>query len=75
MRTSHTKQGLKVNAIAGTYVVTLGFHLPQSKCTGLMGFSILRTDEDGVSKFLEGMKCFEKTDPGFPPGAQYPTCH
>ena len=73
MRTSQTKQGLKVNAIAGTYVVTLGFHLPQSKCTGLMGFSILRTDEDGVSKYLEGMKCFEKTDPGFPPGAQYPT--
>lgn len=73
MRTSNKNQHLKVHAIAGTYVVTLGFNLPESKCTGLMGFSILRTDETGVSKYLEGMKCFEKTDPGFPAGAQYPT--
>lgn len=73
MRTSKTSQGLKVNAIAGTYVVTLGFNLPKSKCGGLLGFSILRTDEDGEAKFLEGMKCFEETDPGFPAGARYPT--
>jgi len=73
MRTSKTTDGLKVNAIAGTYVVTLGFDLPKAKCKGLLGFSILRKDKTGVSKYLEGMKCFEETDPGFPPGAEYPT--
>lgn len=73
MRISKTSQNLKVNAIAGTYVVTLGFDLPKAKCTGLLGFSILREDEDGEARYLEGMKCFEETDPGFPAGAQYPT--
>lgn len=73
MRTSKTIDGLKVNAIAGTYVVTLGFDLPKSKCDGLLGFSILRTDETGRAKFLEGMKCFAETDPGFPAGALYPS--
>ncbi|MFC5683259.1 phospholipase D-like domain-containing protein [Flavobacterium sp. MAHUQ-51] len=73
MRTSKTNNNLKVNAIAGTYVVTLGFDLPKTECNGLLGFSILRTDEKGVAKFLEGMKCFEETDPGFPAGALYPS--
>ncbi|MBL0736787.1 hypothetical protein JI750_07830 [Flavobacterium sp. GN10] len=71
MRTSNINDGLKVNAIAGTYVVTLGFNLPKIKCDGLLGFSILRTDETGRAKFLEGMKCFEETDPGFPAGSLY----
>lgn len=73
MRTSKTNDSLKVNAIAGTYVVTLGFDLPKVNCNGLLGFSILRTDETGQAKFLEGMKCFKETDPGFPAGAQYPS--
>lgn len=73
MRTSATNEDLKVNAIAGTYVVTLGFDLPREKCEGLLGFSILRTHENGEAKYLEGMKCFAETDPGFPAGAQYPT--
>jgi phosphatidylserine/phosphatidylglycerophosphate/cardiolipin synthase-like enzyme len=73
MRKANINQDLKVNAIAGTYVVTLGFDLPKFKCNGLMGFSILRTDETGRAKFLEGMKCFEETDPGFPAGSLYPS--
>lgn len=73
MRTANINQDLKVNAVAGTYVVTLGFDLPEAKCNGLLGFSILRTDENGIAKYLEGMKCFEETDPGFPAGALYPT--
>lgn len=73
MRTSNINDGLKVNAIAGTYVVTLGFNLPKVKCSGLLGFSILRTDETGRAKFLEGMKCFKETDPGFPAGSLYPS--
>ena len=66
MRTSKINDSLKVNAIAGTYVVTLGFDLPMEKCVGLLGFSILRTDKTGRAKFLKGMKCFAETDPGFP---------
>jgi phosphatidylserine/phosphatidylglycerophosphate/cardiolipin synthase-like enzyme len=73
MRTARINQGLKVNAIAGSNVVTLGFNLPKAKCRGLLGFSILRSDENGQSKFLEGMKCFKETDPGFPAGALYPS--
>lgn len=73
MRTSNINDSLKVNAIAGTYVVTLGFDLPKAKCNGLLGFSILRTDDTGRAKFLEGMKCFEETDPGFPAGSVYPS--
>ena len=73
MRVAKTNGPLKVNAIAGSYVITLGFDLPKEKCNGLLGFSILRRDETGVSKFLEGMKCFKDTDPGFPAGALYPT--
>lgn len=73
MRTSNINDNLKVNAIAGTYVVTLGFDLPKSKCNGLLGFSILRTDVTGRAKFLEGMKCFAETDPGFAAGALYPS--
>jgi phosphatidylserine/phosphatidylglycerophosphate/cardiolipin synthase-like enzyme len=73
MRIFKINDGLKVNAIAGTYVVTMGFDLPKAKCNGLLGFSILRTDDTGRAKFLEGMKCFEETDPGFPAGALYPS--
>jgi phosphatidylserine/phosphatidylglycerophosphate/cardiolipin synthase-like enzyme len=73
MRTSKTTNNLKVNAIAGTYVVTLGFNLPENECNGLLGFSILRKSENGEAKFLEGMKCFAETDPGFPAGAMYPS--
>lgn len=73
MRTSKIQNGFKVNAIAGTYVVTLGFNLPREKCKGLLGFSVLRTDEDGTARFLEGMKCFAETDPGFAAGALYPS--
>ncbi|MPS66819.1 phospholipase D-like domain-containing protein [Chryseobacterium sp.] len=73
MRISNINNEFKVHAIAGTYVVTLGFDLPEEQCTGLLGFSILRTDSTGRSKFLEGMKCFSETDPGFPAGAVYPS--
>jgi hypothetical protein len=73
MRVSQTNEGLKVLAIAGTYVVTLGFHLPRNKCNGLLGFSIMRRDEDGEARYLKGMKCFSETDPGFPPGSEYPS--
>lgn len=74
MRVSKTTQGLKVNAIAGTYVVILGFNLPKTKCKGFLGFSIHRTDHtENESYFLEAMKAFKETDPGLPSGSLYST--
>lgn len=74
MRVSKTNAGLKVHAVSGTYVVTLGIHLPQIDCDGLLGFSIHRTDHtEGEAAFLKGMKAFADTDPGFPAGSQYST--
>ena len=44
MRVTETNGGLKVHAVAGTYVVLLGFDLPEADCGGLLGFSIHRVD-------------------------------
>jgi len=74
MRTSNISDELKVQAIAGTYVVVLGFDLPETNCNGLLGFSIHRVDHtENESYFLEAMKCFAQTDPGFPAGSLYST--
>lgn len=74
MRKINDNSDLKVFAIAGTYVVTLGWNLPEDQCEGLLGFSIHRTDHtENEAYFLEGMKCFTETDPGFPPGSLYST--
>ena len=35
---------MTVTAIAGTFVVLLGFDLDQTACPGLMGFAIHRSD-------------------------------
>lgn len=74
MRVTRKSNGLKVHAVAGTYVVSLGFHLPQADCAGLLGFSIHRTDHtENEAAWLQGMKAFAETDPGFPAGSQYST--
>ncbi|MFC3559343.1 phospholipase D-like domain-containing protein [Pedobacter jamesrossensis] len=74
MRISKTKNGLKVQAIAGTYVVLLGIHLDEKDCKGLKGFSIHRTNHTAkTAGYLSGMKAFETTDPGYPSGSLYGT--
>jgi phosphatidylserine/phosphatidylglycerophosphate/cardiolipin synthase-like enzyme len=74
MRVTKTTNGLKVHAVAGTYVVMLGFDLPQQSCRNLKGFSVHRMDHtEGEAAYIEGMKAFAETDPGFPPGAKYST--
>lgn len=74
MRATKSKNGLKVHAVAGTYVVMFGFDLPEADCNGLLGFSIHRTDRtEEEAYFLQGMKAFAETDPGFPPGSLYST--
>lgn len=74
MRVTETSGGLKVHAVAGTYVVLLGFDLPQNDCNGLLGFSIHREDHtEHEAGFLQAAKAFAETDPGLPSGAQYST--
>lgn len=76
MRKTSTSKEFKLLAVAGTYVVTLGFNLPEAKCQGLLGFSIHRTDHtENKAAYLEGMKAFKETDPGFPAGTPYSTEH
>jgi hypothetical protein len=72
MRASISNNGLKVQAIVGTYVVILGFDLSKQDCQGLLGFSIHRVDhKDNDAYYLSGMKAFGETDPGFPAGSLY----
>ena len=74
MRQRNTSDGLTVQAIAGAHVVLLGMDMKKSDCDGLLGFAIHRTDHDGLTaRFMEGVKTFEATDPGFLPGSKYPT--
>jgi phosphatidylserine/phosphatidylglycerophosphate/cardiolipin synthase-like enzyme len=74
MRASKINNGLKVYAMAGTYVVMLGLDLPEADCNGLLGFSIHRTDHtENEAAFLRAMKAFAETDPGFPAGSLYST--
>ncbi len=75
MRARKTTQGLTVQAIAGSHVVLLGFHMKRTSCNRLLGFGVHRTDHtDNTARWLEGLKTFEATDPGFAPGtARYAT--
>jgi phosphatidylserine/phosphatidylglycerophosphate/cardiolipin synthase-like enzyme len=74
MRVTQTAGGLKVHAVAGTYVVMFGFDLPEAECDGLLGFSLHRTDpQENEAYYLSATKAFAETDPGFPAGSQYST--
>jgi hypothetical protein len=74
MRKTKTTGSLKVHAVSGTYVVILGINLPENLCEGLLGFSIHRKNpKDNEALYLQGMKAFAETDPGFPPGSLYST--
>lgn len=74
MRITNTNNRLTVHAVAGTYVVLLGFDLPEGDCDGLLGFSIHRSDlTENEAGYLTAMKAFAETDPGFPAGSPYST--
>ncbi len=74
MRIRKTHQGLTLQAIGGSYVVMLGMSMKEADCDGLLGFAVHRTDhEEQEAYWIEGIKTFEETDPGFAPGAKYPT--
>ena len=59
MRVTKTNNGLKIYAVAGTYVVLLGYNLAEVYCDGLLGFSIHRTDHsENEAYYLSAMKAF-----------------
>jgi len=74
MRKTDTTGKLKLNVIAGTYVVMLGFDMDENDCAGLLGFSVHRTShKEDEAGYMSGMKCFLVTDPGFAAGTLYST--
>jgi phosphatidylserine/phosphatidylglycerophosphate/cardiolipin synthase-like enzyme len=71
MRNRKVRDGVTVNAIAGTHVVLLGLNLADSKRDGCLGFAIQREDHTENERYwLKGMKTFPTTDPGLGPGGQ-----
>ena len=69
MRERTVVDGVTVNAVAGTHVVTLGMDLTAERRKKCLGFAIQREDrtEDELI-WLRGLKTFEETDPGLGPG-------
>ncbi|BBB70214.1 hypothetical protein UNDYM_5961 (plasmid) [Undibacterium sp. YM2] len=64
MRVSTFSNGVRVNAIAGTHVVLLGFDLVSTQRSGCLGFAIQRRDlKTGEVVWMRGMKTFETTEP------------
>jgi phosphatidylserine/phosphatidylglycerophosphate/cardiolipin synthase-like enzyme len=56
--------GITVNAIAGTHVVTLGLDLTEERRGDCLGFAIQREDHtEDERTWMTGMKTFEATDP------------
>lgn len=71
MRAKKTTDGLTVNAVAGTHVVTLGLDLSEARRAGCLGFSIQREDHSEDERYwMTGTKTFAATDPGLGPGGQ-----
>lgn len=72
MRKRVTRQGISVQAISGTYVVTLGFNATEEARIGLLGFALKRTDHtEDESYWLRGFKTFRSMIPNPQPGQTY----
>ncbi len=64
MRLRKDRNGLTVNAIAGTHVVFFGLDLAEEQRPGFRGFGFKRFDSvEGETVWMRGMKTFEKTEP------------
>jgi phosphatidylserine/phosphatidylglycerophosphate/cardiolipin synthase-like enzyme len=70
MRVSKKNGSISVFAIAGTYVVVLGFDATDLARKELLGFSIHRTDKtENEQYWLLGFRTFEETYPNPPRGS------
>jgi len=72
MRVRNTNDGLVLNAIAGSYVVSLGWNIPDAMRQGLRGFAIQRTDHTEQEIYwMKGTKVFQSVEPHPAPGEQF----
>ena len=72
MRARAVRDGLRVQAIAGTHTVLLGLDLDAP--AGCLGFAIHRTDHtEGESYWLRGLRTFASVAPDPMPGSDYST--
>ena len=59
MRAADSADGLKVAAIAGSYVTLLGMDMARQDCEGLLGFAVHRTDHTtGANGYMRQFKAF-----------------
>jgi phosphatidylserine/phosphatidylglycerophosphate/cardiolipin synthase-like enzyme len=71
MRVKVTSNGVTVNAISGTNVISLGMNLSDAARPGCLGFSIYRRDLSNPTdkgNYLEGKKTFKETSQDIKPG-------
>src|SRR5271165_1001163 len=70
VRKQTRENGLVFQAVAGTYVVTMGWDIEDGALKdGLLGFAIQRVDHtENETIFLRGMKSFPGTSPQLPLG-------
>jgi phosphatidylserine/phosphatidylglycerophosphate/cardiolipin synthase-like enzyme len=70
VRISEKDNSISVFAVAGTYVVVLGFDATDIVRKGLLGFAIHRTDRtENEQYWLLGFRTFKETHPSPPPGS------
>jgi phosphatidylserine/phosphatidylglycerophosphate/cardiolipin synthase-like enzyme len=73
MRTIGSNGGLTALAVAGSYVVVLGWDLNEHdiRTHGVLGFAVRRTRlSDGEVSWMPGMKTFRSVEPHPAPGSQ-----
>jgi hypothetical protein len=72
MRVRTVSQGLTLHAVAGSYVVVLGWNIGDADRAGLRGFAIRREDTiEGETYWMKGMKTFRSVEPHPAPGEQF----
>ncbi|MDM9645796.1 phospholipase D-like domain-containing protein [Rhizobium sp. S163] len=72
MRKRVSDEGITVNAVAGSYVVLLGWTIDEAKRASLRGFAIRRKDfTEGETYWMKGVKTFESVEKHPAPGEQF----
>ncbi|MEU1973451.1 phospholipase D-like domain-containing protein [Microbacterium sp. NPDC019599] len=74
MRRQETRDGVTVQAIAGTHAVLLGFDVEDLERVDAIGFAIRRKDHlEDEQYYLRGMKVFRSVVPSPAPGQNFST--